>query len=821
MLKIKPRINSIELQLIFCLWSAQGFVAFIWLLVLPTSARNEVALGFSAARLVMLGSILLLTGGSIALFVKSSMTSARNTWLDPNKRPLLWDLIYLVSIAVSLLSPAFILILYNLKGDIANVSYATRLSPLIFWAMLSGVELAIFLAFKRREGTAHVFQQIHPLFRNVFIVLVLLLSLGVLIGVTKIGITPDRNWGASAIPFLEWQILLVLVASALLTFFPGAIPGLNEKWVVPGIYAIALIFWLSQPVNPAYTATPPRAPNFEIYPFSDPLVYAQYAQAALVGNGFLWPEVPARPFYVACLTWLHLLGNQSYNNVILLQTLALGFFPVLLYLLGKAFGGRPLGLGLAILTIFRDINANVTVQYANNVTYSKLFLSELPTALLICLITLTSIQWIRRVKRPLWLPFLTGGILGAATLVRSQCLVLLAVIVLMALFIIPTRRQWLIASGCLLLGSVIVLSPWLARNYIATGGLILDNPLTQTMTMTRRWAGSEGNEILPRLSNETDAEYSNRMMKEAINILKRNPGFVSQTAANHFLNSEIGSLLAFPVRDEILSPAELLWPRHVFWKTPLTTSQLPLFSFNLLLFSIGVVTAYRHHRLIGLLPLGFGLAYNFWSAVFFTSGERFIVPVDWSIHLYQLFGLLILGGLILLFTHKAKERVSTWLLKPYADRSDIDESEMLSRRRFHQIVVLILFLGAFLPCTEAIFPKKYPFKPQEEIVKQIGATPNHGEVALYGRAIYPRYYDAGEGEPGTAKIGYEPNGTARLVFFLVGAKNELVVFELEEAPGFFPHASDVFLIGTQTENYFSPRIVKVIKNSQSELYINK
>jgi hypothetical protein len=46
-----------------------------------------------------------------------------------------------------------------------------------------------------------------------------------------------------------------------------------------------------------------------------------------------------------------------------------------------------------------------------------------------------------------------------------------------------------------------------------------------------------------------------------------------------------------------------------------------------------------------------------------------------------------------------------------------------------------------------------------------------------------------------------------------------VIFELEHSPSFFPNLADVFMIGTQTENYFAPRVVKVKKESQSELYI--
>jgi hypothetical protein len=130
-------------------------------------------------------------------------------------------------------------------------------------------------------------------------------------------------------------------------------------------------------------------------------------------------------------------------------------------------------------------------------------------------------------------------------------------------------------------------------------------------------------------------------------------------------------------------------------------------------------------------------------------------------------------------------------------------------------------LGSFLPITESVFPQKYPPKSQTEITQEMGVTAREGETALYGRAVYPRYYEAQEGEPETAKPGYGKDEKARLVFFLIGPQNGLVIFELENAPPFFPHTSDVYMVGTQMGSYFSPRVVKVIKDSQTQLYIKK
>jgi hypothetical protein len=803
---------------LFALWSIQGLLVLFWLLAIPTDTDHPIAFGFSPARLALVGTALLLTVLSVFLWALQPVLFRQPIWLKIEQQPLFLDLAYLFSLLVA---AAVLVIFYDfslLPGEAVYRSTLARLRPLLLWFGFSALELVIVIIWNRYAQIKGDWKVFRTAFRNALFLMVVFGLLGVLIVLTRIGITPEDNWGGPAVPFLGWQILLALFVVSGCVFLPFSNSRKPLKWLPLGIYLFTAALWLSQPVNPAFTATPPRAPNFEIYPFSDPQFYAQYAQSALAGQGFLWPDIPARPFYVAFLTWLHLLGHQNYSQVIVLQTLVLALLPVLLYLVGREIGGWPLGLGLAILTAFRDLNANVAAPFGSNVTYSKLFLSELPAALLISLATWLTIRWLRSTDRPGWYPLLIGGILGAATLIRLQSFVLVAVIVLLALIAIRDRKQLWLGVCLLLAGFMITLAPWIVRNYYAAGGLVLDNPISQTMTMARRWSGSTGNEEIPHLPGENEAQYSSRLMGMALKSLRQNPVFILRTAANHFANSEIGSLLAFPLRDRLLSPSELLWPQHPFWQTPVTSGQMPLFALYLFLFALGAVAAWQHHRFIGLLPLALGLAYNFLSAVFFSSGARFIVPLDWSVQLYQLFGLLMLGGLLLLFAETVQGKVSNWLRQPVDVVSTAPASPRQTRRGFVLSLAAVLLLSAFLPLTEFVFPNRYPPLSQDAIVQRMGVQLESGEIALYGRAIYPRYYKSGDGEPGTAKLGYEPSKQARLVFFLVGPTDQLIIFDLQKTPGFFPNASDVYMVGTQMDRYFSPRIVMVTKDGHTEQY---
>jgi hypothetical protein len=766
--------------ILFSLWTVQGLAALLWLVLLPRDAENGLLLGFSASRLALIGLMLALTGVSAALI----WFPRRADFSIPERiqTPLAFFAIF-----AALSAPAAILIL-NALGQTSGyiyTAYAGRLAPLAAWLTLSALE---FLFFSPQNTKDALHPPSHFLLLTSYFILPLA-AVTIFIFITKLGVTRynDGSWGTPTTPLLEWQILLALAVSLIFLTVEARWKWLQkDRYIFFLVYLFTCFLWNTQPIHPGYFATPPRAPNFEIYPFSDALIYAQSAQAALVGNGFIWPEVPTRPLYITFLTWLHALAGQDYTHVIFLQTLVLAAFPAVLYLLGKELAGRPLGLGLALLAAFRDLTANVAAPFALNYTYTKLFFSEIPAALLLSLFTLMLMRWMRSPK-PIWYPLLAGGVLGLSSLIRLQSAVLLAAVIPLSFFIVKDRRKWLTGAALLVLGVALALLPWLARNYRATGGLVVDNPISQTMVLARRWSGDSGNQVFPHLPGEGDAAYSSRMSRLALESLKADPGRILGSAVNHFFNNEIGNLLVFPLRDQLNSPGELIWPEHAFWQTwtgQPTPGQLPVIAFYLALLALGLATAWHKNGLLGLLPLALTLVYNAWTALFLSSGDRFLVPVDWAAYLYLFLGLLTLASLGL--------NVSAWIFASGNGDQGHGESDSVAWRGLFLTGAAILLLGASIPLTEAAFPQKYPPR------MSIPAT----EVTLRGRAIYPRWYDAGEGEPGTAKLGYGATDEARLVFFLAGEENILVIFPLKTAPKSFPNTTEVTVTGTQADGYF-------------------
>jgi hypothetical protein len=98
----------------------------------------------------------------------------------------------------------------------------------------------------------------------------------------------------------------------------------------------------------------------------------------LIGNGFGVDKIPQRPLYIVFLAVLHVLVGQDYGDMIVVQSIFLALFPVLLYLLGREFFGRPIGISIALLAILRDYTSNLVSPFTGNLSYSKLYLAEIP-----------------------------------------------------------------------------------------------------------------------------------------------------------------------------------------------------------------------------------------------------------------------------------------------------------------------------------------------------------------------------------------------------------------------------------------------------------
>ena len=815
---IIPSRWSIERQWIalFFLWALQGVLFLGQFLESQVSSTD-----LSNKEILLVATLMLWSAVNLFLIL---LLLRKSNWLsrllNMLKTPAIKDGIFLISTVI-----LFLLILLGIFQPIADqtafwfMGYIDRLSPLLNLTAVVCIEivtLILFTTLRKNIEDKRVFQ---PFFIKLQVVLILLGLTTIYISRTRMGIETiyKGDWarGLPAVPLLEWQILLACLFCFLMIFIESnprllKIQHLDFRMALT-IWAFTVALWLSQPVVTNTVALEPLEPNFEIYPFNDSQTYDEYAQSLLIGNGF-GGRIPQRPLYIAFLAGLHFFVGQDYEKMIFLQTFVFALLPVLLYLFGREFFGRPIGISVALLAALRDVTSNLVSPFTGNVSYSKLYLSEIPTAMLLILFLWIGIRWIRS-GFPAFLSFLMGGVLGIAMLIRTQVVVAVPVILLIAFLCEPKKLKLLFRNTALMMTILLlIIAPWLWRNWRLTGSLIFDSPESQTINLALRYSRINGVEpdALP-FPGETNTEYTLRLEKIARDAIISNPLGAVKGIFSSFLNHGVNNILLFPIQNDLKNGADLLVPSDAFWEewegVP-TSSQLALILFYIFLLGLGIVTAWHRNGWIGLLPLAMNLAYNLWTSLALLSGQRFLLSMDWSIYLYYMLGLFAFLSIFLFTLERGRSVISKW----YEINSSPPLSPTTSRnwQYYFSFGILFLGLGLSLPSVERIFPQRYLNSSPTELAHSLLSSPalNQAEFGVcirdvlkredinlqQGLALYPRYYEAKRGESFTDSFGYKVADEGRLVFTLLRESSVRIVFPISETPSFFPNASDVTLV---------------------------
>ena len=814
---IRNKSGEIRWSAIFYVWLIHGVIAF-WQFI------NSPAFETSFPYLLICGVLILwIAAIFILIMVDLKRVFFWGVWKETLDQPKIRD----AFLAISSLFVFVRISLWYLRGLFGQElalqigGYLDILAPLLNLMAYVSIESAFLIAAANMDRDFWNKISSRKFFILFFIILSVLGLLTLLVSKTGLGILPsykgDWQRGLPAVPLLEWQIILAGLLCVGMLFFEtkrktSSFPYLDILICVV-IWAGASIFWLSQPVIPNPSVLTPHEPNFELYPFIDSQTYDELAQSALVGNGFGENHIPQRPLYLVFLTLLHVLVGQDYGKMVVAQSLFFAFFPVLLYLLGKELFGRPVGVSVALLAILRDHTSNLVSPFTGNLSYSKVLLSEIPTAMMLVLFLWIGVKWIKS-NFSIYYGFLLGGILGSAMLIRTQVIVSVPLIILIALLSKPASFKPLIKSILLMLISmVIVVSPWLWRNWNITGDLIFDNPESQTMNLALRYSRVNGIDYqVARLPNETSSEFGDRLQQIAKDAILSNPSGAAWALTNSFINHGVNNILLFPLRNEIRNFDELLIPSDAFWEKwegrPTTSQWILLISF-IFIFGLGVSVAGHRNGWLGLMPLGLNLIYNLWTSLALLSGQRFMLAMDWSIYLYYMIGFFALAGFFLCLLNSGRSTIVDWVqANPFSAAAPVMEIKL---QRFIFPAILFLGIGLSLPLAENIFPDRYPPLSQGKLLAELSASPaleqspadaacfqklaNANQIkVVQGRALYPRYYSAGDGEDFTDTPGYKAMDQGRLVFDIVGQASQRIIFPMPYPPDFFPHISDVTLV---------------------------
>ena len=304
------------------------------------------------------------------------------------------------------------------------------------------------------------------------------------------------GWNDLGTPLLETQVILawligMLVWGLIALGQAGGARKLNPR-VVDGLICLVIWFgtillWNSTPAPSSYFLTEPRAPNYQAYPNSDALVYDMSAQVLLNGEGLRFANdiYVRRPMLALFFTVLHVLGGQQAAVIYFWQIVFLAAAPVVLYLLGKSLHSRLAGVIGAILLALRGANA-ILLSNAITTSHVKVLMADLPAALAMLIFVYVSVRWMQ--TRSQILGILAGGMLGLAVLIRPETgAALFAVGLISFLVFQKERRKWLLQLLLFFVGLLLVLSPWIYRNWSLTGLIFLDTPSFRTDWLQNRY----------------------------------------------------------------------------------------------------------------------------------------------------------------------------------------------------------------------------------------------------------------------------------------------------------------------------------------------
>ena len=692
----------------------QGIVV----LYLYLASKSEVGLllGLSGARLIIVAGILVILIANLWFLAE--------TWIKPKSseqrvhKAVQWiahpprlGILTLLS-ALTLCLGIYACTLVPEARDSFTTTLLDRLLPLIVW--LIGICTLILLSLYgirvRYFGL--------KLKRIPKVVLLLLLYFGaVLLGWIWVtgSIFPLASarvgWNPPGVPVIEGQVLIALVVGTAImllihrlknsprtsAWFQTAGLKRLDLFTAIALWLIAVIFWQSTPLTASWFVTEKLPPNFENYPYSDARNYDEVAQSALIGENFRFFGIQdiRRPLHAAYLTVLHLLVGQQYDRVIFLQVLVLALFPVFIFLITKNLSNRAAAVCAALLIIFREANS---IWLASEITTShvKLIMVDLFTATIVVFFGFWAFRWLKQREAGSLSAFVAGGILGLAMLVRLETAVLaLSPAVISAFNLIPKRRLglWIKQLALFGLSILLVISPWLYRNFRSTGSIFAGSlsfpymiilqrfgPIDQTAPAQPTQVSPQSSPTAPPLNPTPFASpavpaavapptstpsYDSRLAAAAGKSLSNtfgNPVEFASLFAAHYLNSQIQMLLGFPAAFRVVE-GSLASIGHrnpaVFWADCCSLSEyvrnlpfwrkwdgrfprqsaLPLLA-TVLFLIIGLHRSWSRHRWTGLMPALAASIYIGFYAVLRNSGGRYILPVAWVAFLYFSIGLM-------------------------------------------------------------------------------------------------------------------------------------------------------------------------------------
>ncbi|MCC6298893.1 MAG: hypothetical protein IT314_06320 [Anaerolineales bacterium] len=773
--------------------SIEGAVAMVALLLIPSEGGS-----LSPARLALLAIVF----SFILIF---AWTAYRPLKLDRLAQPI-------PILGASLLALTFSLLLFLLRylNPEQLLPLYQRLSPLLWYLLALSIQFAFYLLYLKNGIHFDSLKQNKSIFTASLAIFALFALLLLFISLTKLGITKDdAYWGEPGVAILGWQLALaILLGLALLIYelrttqyaprstqyeVRNTQSSLSSFLLPLSIYLTASALWLSVPIDSLKNSfyAPITPPYTTPFPYSDAGFYDYLSQSLLIGTDYLG-GIPPRPLYVTFLAALHFLFGQDYVKIIAAQTLVFALFPVALYFLGTKLHSRAAGVTIAFFAIFRELTT-LWISSNTRTASTKMFVTDFATAMGIAFVALVVIHWLER--RDMKSAIIAGGSFGLLLLLRTQSLIILPFVFLLAWFVYQKKwKDWIIACVAFGLTMSATITPWLIHNYKIAGQFAFDDPSQMAVIFSQY--SFEGNLNISQFDFEKES-LGNRL----VTFTLENPGFVAGFVANHFLDTEIGGLLSLPLIkpfNGLRAPVNLYW---VEWNGHLELYNLALVVFYLAVIAVGVGAAWSRFRWAGLTPLAFNTGYALANGISRFSSWRYNLPVDWIVYFY--FGI----GALEIVRWLAQLSVAHFGVERLAVR---DTGSKLPDSRI--IVAAFIFLGATPWLAQGLAQPRYT-SSTEQLTAQVSAQDSAAAEFLSqpnaqiieGRLLYPRFFRRNDGIfSSTPWQIYKVRDFSRLGFITLNDGAESVIFPAN-SPLQLTHGEDVIVIGCKKDAYLEAR----------------
>ena len=782
----------------FYVCALEGAAATAALFLIPSEGGR-----LSLARLTLIGFLTVISLACLALGFR------RPHGLDKLRHPA-----FIVLSALLALGFGIGLFLLRYLHPENSLSTYQRLSPLLWYFLILAVQFFFFLLISYRGFHPTDLASHKSIYLSALAVYGLLLLVLILIALTRLGLTPDpAYWGEPGVPLLGWQFVLALIAGIFILALTFSAQTRTLDILLPFIlYLFALITWLSVPTDVLANSfyMPINPPAFQPFPYSDAGYYDQMAHSLLIGHPYEG-TVPTRPLYIFLLTVLHLIFGENYRTIIVGQTLVLAAIPVVLYYLGKKLHSQVAGVIIAMFFIFREWTS-LLVSSSTRVSNTKTLLVDLPTLLLLLMACLFTIRWLEQKDRRSAL--IAGGVFGVLLLVRTQSMLVLPLILLIALLVFDwkQRTSYLLAFF-FFLGLLAAVLPWLTHNYLQTGYFAFDAPF-QYKVIASQYAYAGNLDI-------DNYDFAGKGLgRVLIEFAWQDPAFVFGFILNHFLAAQIHGLLALPLLkpyNGIFEPINLYW---MDWNGSLEWYNILLLLFYMALIALGLGASWKRWRWFGLVPLVFSAGYALATAVGRFSGWRYDLPADWVWYFYFGIGFAeLLLQAALLFSGEGRWLSSPVMVEANRDpaKSTLAVGARASERAFPELIIfacIFAVISALPWLAKNITSPRYADQSQESLrtkIISLSNTPTLDKIDAFaqqpesfiqiGRVLYPRFFSK---EDGLASANpwpaYALRDYPRMGFLFLNQSNTFVVFPTKRLPA-FPHAQDAVIVGCQRDGY--------------------